>query len=89
MSNPWYGIVNGAKAPMNPPMQVQPQYQPTMADFWQAMQNPAAYMKQQFPDIPDSMLGNPAQIMQYLQRTRNISDQQVSQAAMQVQGYVK
>lgn len=43
------------------------------------MQNPAAFVKQQFPDIPDGMLNDPNQILQYLQQTRNISNDQLQQ----------
>lgn len=41
------------------------------------MQNPAAFVKQQFPDIPDNILNDPNQILQYLQQTRNISNDQL------------
>jgi uncharacterized protein YneF (UPF0154 family) len=45
----------------------------------QSMQNPAAFVKQQFPDIPDNILNDPNQILQYLKQTRNISDEQIQQ----------
>ena len=45
----------------------------------QTMQNPAAFVKQQFPDIPDNILNDPNQILQYLQQTRNISNEQIQQ----------
>ena len=45
----------------------------------QSVQNPAAFVKQQFPDIPDNILNNPKQILQYLQQTRNISNEQIQQ----------
>lgn len=45
----------------------------------QTMQNPAAFVKQQFPDIPDNILNDPNQILQYLQQTRNISNAQLQQ----------
>lgn len=45
----------------------------------QSMQNPAAFVKQQFPDIPDNILNDPNQILQYLQQTRNISNEQIQQ----------
>ena len=43
----------------------------------QAMQNPAAFVKQHFPDIPAEIQNNPNQILQYLQQTRHISNQQI------------
>jgi len=45
----------------------------------QSMQNPAAFVKQQFPDIPDNILNDPNQILHYLQQTRNISNEQIQQ----------
>jgi hypothetical protein len=45
----------------------------------QGMQNPAAFVKQQFPDIPDNIMNDPNQILQYLQQTRNISNEQLQQ----------
>lgn len=54
--------------PMNPMMRIM-----------QAMQNPASFVKNQFPDIPSEIENNPEQILSYLQKTRGISDQQVQQ----------
>ena len=45
----------------------------------QSMQNPAAFVKQQFPDIPENILNDPNQVLQYLQQTRNISNEQIQQ----------
>ena len=45
----------------------------------QAMTNPAAFIKQQFPDIPNDISNDPNQILSYLQRTRGITDQQINQ----------
>jgi hypothetical protein len=44
-----------------------------------SMQNPAAFVKQQFPDVPDNILNDPNQVLQYLQQTRNISNEQLQQ----------
>ena len=43
----------------------------------QAMTNPAAFVKQAFPDIPEQIQNDPNQILQYLQQTRHISNQQI------------
>ena len=45
----------------------------------QSMQNPAAFVKQQFPDIPDNILNDPNQILHYLQQTRGVSNEQIQQ----------
>lgn len=55
-----------------------------MQAVMQAMQNPFGYLHQVFPDIPASMANNPMQIMQYLQRTRNISQQDIRSTANQI-----
>lgn len=65
-----------SSGPMNPMQK--------MFAVMQAMQNPAAYLKQRFPDIPDQIQNNPGQILSYLQKTRGISDQQVQQTEQQM-----
>lgn len=60
-----------------------------IAQIMSAMQNPAQFVKQQFPDIPNEIQNNPHQILQYLQQTRGITNQQIQQAqemATQIQG---
>lgn len=52
----------------------------------QAMVNPAAFIKQRFPDIPDQITNNPNQILQYLQQTRGITNQQLQQLMNQYGG---
>lgn len=49
-----------------------------MNTIMQAMRNPAQFVKQQFPDIPDTMMNDPNQVLQYLQQTRNISNDQLA-----------
>lgn len=48
-----------------------------MQYIMQAMTNPAAFVKQHFPDIPAQIQNNPTQILQYLQQTRHISNDQI------------
>ena len=45
----------------------------------QAMRNPAAFVKQAFPDIPDQISNDPGMILNYLQQTRGITNQQLQQ----------
>lgn len=45
----------------------------------QTLRNPAAFVKQQFPDIPDNIMNNPQQILGYLQQTRGIDNGQLQQ----------
>lgn len=52
-----------------------------MAAILQAMQNPPAFVKQCFPDIPQNVINDPNQTFNYLQQTRGqVSQQQVNQA---------
>lgn len=69
--NPLYQQLQGgaqmpAMGPKNP-----------MNDLMMAMRNPAAFIKQRFPDIPDTIANDPNQILGYLQQTRGISNQQI------------
>lgn len=45
----------------------------------QAMTNPAAFVKQNFPDIPEDISNDPQRILRYLQQTRGISNEQIQQ----------
>lgn len=80
MPNPLYiqqmlsgGMGMGMGAP-NPAAQ-------RMAAILQAMQNPQAFVKQCFPDIPQNVINDPNQTFNYLQQTRaQVSQQQVNQA---------
>lgn len=66
-------------APMNPMQRVMM--------VRQAMMNPLAFIKQRFPDIPDQISGDPNQILNYIQQTRGITDQQVQQVCQNYGGY--
>lgn len=52
----------------------------------QAMANPAMIIKQRFPDIPDQIMNDPGKILNYLQQTRGITDQDIRQIASQYGG---
>ena len=68
--NPLYdAMMTNQPTPMNPLMKMQ--------YMMQAMRNPAAFVRQAFPDIPVEIQNNPNQILQYLQQTRHISNQQI------------
>ena len=45
----------------------------------QAMKNPLSIVKQRFPDIPDQLSNDPNAILNYLQQTRGITDQDLQQ----------
>ena len=54
-----------------------------MAYMMRAMQNPAAFVKNAFPDIPNEIQNDPIQILGYLQRTRGITDQDIKNVTQQ------
>lgn len=62
--------------PMNPMQKMQM--------VMSAMRNPGAFLKQKFPDIPDQYLNNPNLIMQYLQQTRGITEQDIQNVQAQM-----
>ena len=90
--NAWYDRVNGMR-PQNNPYQAPMQNGPVpysggpmfqnpmqkMQYIMQVMTNPAAFVKQQFPDIPDNILNDPNQVGPYIQKRLGVSNQQVQQ----------
>jgi hypothetical protein len=55
-----------------------------MQQVMSVMNNPAAFLKQRFPDIPDGIMNDPNQILQYLQQTRGITDQDIQQTTQNI-----
>ena len=55
-----------------------------MQKVMQAMQNPAAFVKQVFPDIPENIQNDGPRVLQYLQQTRNISNEQIQDIMKQI-----
>lgn len=49
--------------------------------IYQAMINPAAFVKQAIPDLPPQIANDPNQILQYLQQTGRVTPQQIQQVA--------
>jgi len=49
-----------------------------------AMTNPAAFLKDRFPDIPNEIMNDPNRVMRYLQQTRGISDEQLKETMNQI-----
>lgn len=47
----------------------------------QAMTNPAAFVRQAVPDLPPEISNDPNKILQYLQQTRGISNEQIQEVA--------
>lgn len=83
--NPLYNQLMGGQntqqvpqvsAPMNPLQRI--------GQIMQAMRNPAAFVKQAIPDLPDNIANDPNQILQYLKQTRGVTDQQIQQITGQM-----
>lgn len=78
--NNWYDRIMGAQRPM---MQQSsgPVFQNPIQKaqyIYQAMTNPAAFVKQQFPDVPDEIANDPNRVLQYIQQSRGISNDQLN-----------
>ena len=76
--NPLYNMLMSSQ--MNRSNAVSPQVMNPMQKMqyiMQAMTNPAAFVRQAFPDIPARIQNDPNQILQYLQQTRHISNDQI------------
>lgn len=85
--NAWLDRINGVQPQPAPQsgMQFQNPLQ-KMQYIYQAMTNPAAFVKQKFPDIPDQVLrGGPNQVGQYLQNKLGMPSPQAQQFAQQYQ----
>ena len=83
--NPLYQQMMGIGGAMGQPMAPQPlnpmqQIQAVM----NAMRNPAAFLKQKFPDIPDEIINDPNRVLSYLQQTRGISNQDIQRVQAQI-----
>ena len=82
--------MNQGQQPMQPDMKFMPVISQNMNPMqkmqrvMQAMQNPAAFVKQVFPDIPDSIQNDSSRVLQYLQQTRNISNEQIQNIMNQI-----
>lgn len=81
--NGWYNRIFGT--PMNPQTQQSQQYPvfqnpiQKAAYIMKALTNPAAFVKQAFPDVPDGIANDPVQVRNYLMQSRGISEQQINQ----------
>lgn len=53
----------------------------------QAMRNPAAFVKNMFPDIPNQIMNDGDQVLNYLKQTRGITDQDIQKAQNQYGGW--
>ena len=85
--NPLYSMLMNQQQPIqqHPSMQMPAFSNPIqkMNYMVQALKDPVHFVLQQFPDIPENIVNDPNQVLQYLQRTRNISNDQISRIVNQ------
>ena len=88
MANPLYSMLMGGGTP--PVQQQTPMAQPYMSPIqnanaiYQAMRNPAQFVRQAIPDLPPDISNDPNRILQYLQQTRGITNEQIQQIASMI-----
>ena len=78
------GGITPQAAPMMPSQQPMPNRMQMMGQMMQAMQNPAAFVKQRLPGIPDQVLQNPNYVLQYMMQNYGVTQQDIQNAANQV-----
>lgn len=78
----WYERINRPVMPSQQTMSQGPMFQNPIqkaAYIMQALTNPAAFVKQAFPDVPDGIANDPVQVRNYLMQSRGISELQINQ----------
>ena len=86
--NPLFNMLMGNQSGMPQMQPAQPPQMPlantpvsTANAIYQAMMNPAAFVKQAIPDLPPQIANDPNKILQYLQQTGRVTPQQIQQVA--------
>ena len=86
----WFDRIVGRQnppAPQQAPMSGGPQFQnpiQKMNYIMQAMRNPAAFVKQNISGIPDQILNDPNQILQYMQQNCGVTQADIQRASSQI-----
>lgn len=50
----------------------------------QALRNPAAFVKQHLPNIPDEIVNDPNRVLQYMQQNMGVTQQDIQNAQSQI-----
>ena len=66
--NNWYNRIMGAPTNQATPQRMNPMQQAQY--IMNAMRNPAAFVQEQFPDVPENLRNNPGAVLNYLAQTR-------------------
>lgn len=78
--NPLYTMLTGQQILRPIANQFMNPYQRAGA-IMQAMRNPPAFVRQMIPDLPEEIANDPNRILQYLQETRGVTNEQIRQIA--------
>lgn len=88
MANPLYQmLMSGGFVPTQNAQQYMPPYANPLQNvnaIFQAMRNPVQFVRQAIPDLPQDIANDPNRILQYLQQTRGITNEQIQQAASMI-----
>lgn len=84
--NPLFNMLMGNQSGMPQMQPTQPQQMPSTPvsranAIYQAMMNPAAFVRQAISDLPPEIANDPNRILQYLQQTGRVTPQQIQQVA--------
>ena len=83
--NPLYNqLMGGQKAQQVPQVSASMNPLQRMGQIMQAMRNPAQFVRNAIPDLPAEIANDPNRILQYLQQTRGITNEQIQQIAGQI-----
>ena len=77
--NNWYARIMGQPITQQPTGMAFANPLQKVQYIMQTLTNPAAFVKQHFPDVPDDILNDPNRVLAYLQQSRGISNQQLQQ----------
>ena len=82
--NPLFSMLMGG-TPQRSGSQIMPMSPIQKANaIYQAMRNPAEFVRQMVPYLPPEISIDPNRLLQYLQQTRGISNEQIQQLAGQI-----
>lgn len=84
--NPIFNMLMGNQPGMPQMQPTSPQQMPSTPvsranAIYQAMINPAAFVRQAIPDLPPQIANDPNQILQYLKQTGRVTSEQIQQVA--------
>lgn len=84
----WYDRINGSQpAPQpNPGYSGLPFFNPMQRinAVQQAMQNPAAFVRQAFPNMPADIANDPNKVLAYMKQNCGLTDYDIQAAASQI-----